>query len=139
MQRLVSIYNIKLWKKAAVQQIQSIQFNSPQMSKTHKFLLSCSERTGNVRMWLKRTNPAEILTLGLFLGFATLPRMSAPSSGAGCCGDRWHGHARSSSDRADSHDTVGTDTGNPSCSRSGNKNIPPDGRLGGGEGVFNPY
>lgn len=62
------------------------------------------------------------------LGFA-LPKMSAPSSGAGCYGDHWHGRARSSSDKAGSHGTAGTDTGNPSCSRSGNMNIPPDGRL----------
>ncbi len=61
-------------------------------------------------------------------GFA-LPKMNAPSSGAGCYGDHWHGHARSSSDKAGSHGTVGTDTGNPSCSRSGNMNIPQDERL----------
>ena len=62
-------------------------------------------------------------------GAFALPKTSAPSSGAGCYGDHLHGHARSSSDRAGSHGTVGTDTGNPSCSRSGNRNIPPDGRL----------
>lgn len=59
------------------------------------------------------------------------PRMSAPSFGAGCCGDRWHGHARSSSGTAGNHDTAGSGSGNPSCSRSGSTNIPQDGRLEG--------
>lgn len=61
--------------------------------------------------------------------FGALPRMSAPSSGAGCCEARWRGRARNSSGTAGSRDTAGTGTGNPSCSHSGNKNIPPDGRL----------
>lgn len=61
---------------------------------------------------------------------ASSPRTSAPSSGAGCCGDRWHDRARSSSGTAGNHDTAGSGTGNPSCSRSGSMNIPQDGRLG---------
>lgn len=60
---------------------------------------------------------------------STLPRTSAPSSGAGCCEARWRGRARSSSGTAGSRGTAGTGTGNPSCSHSGNRNIPPDGRL----------
>lgn len=64
---------------------------------------------------------------------ASSPRTSAPSSGAGCCGDRWHGRARSSSGTAGNHDTAGSGSGNPSCSRSGSMNIPQDGRLGGHE------
>lgn len=61
---------------------------------------------------------------------ASSPRTSAPSSGAGCCGDRWHDRARSSSGTAGNHDTAGSGSGNPSCSRSGSMNIPQDGRLG---------
>ena len=58
-----------------------------------------------------------------------LPKRSAPSFDAGCYGDRWHGHARSSFDRVGSHGTVGTGNGTPSYFHSGNKNIPRDGRL----------
>lgn len=59
-----------------------------------------------------------------------LPKRNAPSSGAGCCEARWHGHAKSSFGRAGSCGTVGTGTGSPSCSHSGNRNTPQDGRLG---------
>lgn len=64
-----------------------------------------------------------------------LPKRNAPSSGAGCCEDHWHGHAKNSFDRAGSCGTAGTGTGSPSCSRTGSRNTPQDGRLGGdGEG-----
>lgn len=62
-----------------------------------------------------------------------LPKRNAPSSDAGCCEDHWHGHAKNSFDRAGSCGTAGIGTGNPSCSRTGNTNIPRDGRLGGDE------
>lgn len=59
----------------------------------------------------------------------SLPMRSAPSSGAGCYGDRWHGRARSSSDTAGIRGTAGTDNGNPSCSRCGSTSTRPGGRL----------
>lgn len=59
----------------------------------------------------------------------SIPMRSAPSSGAGCYGDRWHGHARSSSGKAGSRGTADICSENPSCSRSGSRSIPPDGRL----------
>lgn len=64
-----------------------------------------------------------------------LPKRNAPSSDAGCYEDHLHGHAKNSFDRAGSCGTAGIGTGNPSCSHTGNTNIPQDGRLGGdGEG-----
>ena len=62
-----------------------------------------------------------------------LPKRNAPSSGAGCCEGHWHGLAKSSFGRVGSCGTAGTGTGNPSCSRSGNRSTPQGGRLEGGE------
>lgn len=63
------------------------------------------------------------------LGGFCIPTRSAPSSGAGCYGDRWHGRARSSSGKAGSRGTADICSENPSCSRSGSRSIPLDGRL----------
>lgn len=58
-----------------------------------------------------------------------LPMKSVPSSGAGCYGDHWRVHAKSSSGKADSRGTAGIDSEIPSCSHSGSMSIQQDGRL----------
>lgn len=93
--------------------------NHSTLTERYRLFVNCLEKGNDTGLKLRAIG-----------GFA-LPTTSAPSSGAGCYGDHWHGRARSSSDKAGSHGTVGTDSGNPSCSRSGNMNIPPDGRLSG--------
>lgn len=59
------------------------------------------------------------------------PRMSAPSSDAGCYGSRWHYHARSSSDRAGNLGNAGSDSGSQSYRCRGSRNRRWDDRLTG--------